>query len=62
MMDEDWQNMISESLPKPLMEILKLKASGPRISTSLGNVPTSIKKYPGPKISQCQPTVIEQKP
>ena len=40
-MDEDWQVMTSVSLPKPLMEILKLKESGPSISTILENVPTS---------------------
>ena len=45
MMDEDWQVTTSVSLPKPLMEILKLKASGPRISTSLGNVPKSTNSY-----------------
>ena len=50
-MDEDWQVMTSVSLPKPLMEIPKLKASGPRNSTSLGNVPTSINNYPGPRTS-----------
>ena len=54
-MDEDLQVMTSVSLPKPLMEILKLKASGPRISTSLGNVPTSINNHPGPRIS----TILE---
>ena len=45
MMAEDWQVMTSVSLPQPLMEILKLKASGPRISTSLENVPTSTNSY-----------------
>ena len=45
MMDEDWQVMTSVSLPKPLMEILKLKASGPRISTSLENVLMSTHSY-----------------
>ena len=58
MMDEDWQVMTSLSLPKPLMEILKLKASGPKISTSLENVRTSIKKNPGPRIS----TTLENVP
>ena len=58
MMVEDWQVMTSVSLPKPLMEILKLKASGPRISTSPGNVPTSINNYPGPRIS----TILENVP
>ena len=55
MMDEDWQVMTSVSLPKPLMEILKLKASGSRVSTSFGNVPTSINNYPGPRFS----TILE---
>ena len=57
-MDEDWQVMTSVSLPKPLMEIPKLKASGPRVATSLGNVPTSINNYPGPRIS----TILENVP
>ena len=55
------------SLLKSLLKILKLKASAPRISTSLGNVLTSPNNYPGPRIFtihenvQRQPTVIEQK-
>ena len=45
MMDEDWQVMTSVSLPKLIMAILKLKASGPGISTILENVPTSTNSY-----------------
>ena len=37
-------------LPKPLPEILKLKASGPRILSSLENVPTWTNSYPGRRI------------
>ena len=67
MMDEDWQVMTSVSLPKPLMEILKLKASGPRILPVLEtsqHQPTVIRVQeflPFLKTSQHQPTVIEQK-
>ena len=57
-MDEDWQVMTSASLPKLLIEILELKASGPRNSTSLGIVPKSINNYPGPRIS----TILENVP
>ena len=44
-MDEDWQDMTSVSLPKLIMDLLKLKASGPRISSILENVPTSTNSY-----------------
>ena len=58
MMDKDWQVVTSVLLPKPLMEILKMKTSGPRISTGFGNVPMSINKYPVPRIS----TILENVP
>ena len=35
MIDEDWHVLTSLSLSKPLLEILKLKALGPRISAGL---------------------------
>ena len=44
-MDEGWQGMRSALLPKPLLEILELEASDPRVSTILENIPTSTNIY-----------------
>ena len=53
MMDDDWQVMTSVSLPKQLLEILKLKTLGPRISTSFANFPTSTNSYRARTLVDC---------
>ena len=58
LMDEDWQVVTSVSLPKILLEVLKLQAWGPRFSISLGNVPTSSNSYLGTRLS----TIFENIP